>query len=89
MVLTNMAMSNTEKEIAGANIRRLCGEHDVSIRRLAIDLDMNRAYMHDILSGTANATFDVYERIAGYFGVTVRELLTEPRKRREPVGSRR
>ena len=76
--------NDKEKEIAGANIRRLCEEQNISIRQLAKDLEMNRSWLHDIIEGRANVTFDMLARIASYLGTTVRDLLTErKREKRE------
>jgi transcriptional regulator with XRE-family HTH domain len=78
-----MVMTSNERQIAGDNIRRLCERDKLSLSQFAKDIDLDRTWLHDILNGEANATFDTYERIAGYFGITVRELLTEPRRGRE------
>src|SRR5436309_6071783 len=71
--------ANTEKEILGQNVRRLCAEAETSLVQMTRDLEMNRRWFYDILDGRANATFDTLARIADYFGVTVRDLLTEHR----------
>jgi len=85
-----MGITRNERRIAGENIRKLRLEAGLSLTTLAEELEIERTYFHDIENGTANATFEKYERIAARLGVSVRELLTEPpKKRREPAGARR
>jgi transcriptional regulator with XRE-family HTH domain len=81
-----MTITSNERRIAGANIRRLRLDFGLSLTKLAEELEIERTYFHDIENGTANATFEKYERIAAHFGKTVRDLLTErKRERREMV----
>jgi transcriptional regulator with XRE-family HTH domain len=85
-------MTQTERQIAGANIRRRREAEGLSVTKLAAELDIERTYFYDIENGTANVTFEKFERIAEYFRVTVRDLLEPPPrggKRSELAGSRR
>ena len=72
----------------------------MSVNEAARLLGVGRTYWYQIESGTANLALDKLKRIAEMFGVTVRDLLTEPRKRssngntegrkrREPAGTGR
>lgn len=82
-----MVSTVSERRIAGANIRRLREERDLSLTELARALDIERTYFHDIENGTANVTFEKYEWIAAFFKVTVHDL-TRPangRKKRDLV----
>ncbi len=81
--------TSDERAIIGANIRRLRLAAGIALTTLAEELDIERTYFHDIENGTANVTFEKYERIAAYFDVTVRELLKGRRGRgRELAGAR-
>lgn len=76
-----MTISISERKIAGGNIRRLREAAGLSVTDAARELEIERTYFHDIENGSANVTFEKYERIAGRFGVTVRQLLELDRSR--------
>ncbi len=84
-----MATVTSEKLIVGSNIRRLCEERGVSLRKLSIDLKMNRSWLHDIVEGRANTTFDMLSGIAKYLGTNVHDLFTERKPRKSGNGSKR
>jgi|SRR5579883_120680 len=73
-----MTTTLTERKIIGANIRRLREQQLIGQTEAANKCNIERTYWIDIENGTANATFEKYERIARFFKVLVRDLLTAP-----------
>jgi transcriptional regulator with XRE-family HTH domain len=72
-----MTKTLTERKIIGANIRRLREEQNIGQTEAANKCNIERTYWIDIENGTANVTFEKYERIALFLGVSVRDLLEE------------
>jgi len=77
-----MVMTQSERQIAGENIRKLREEAGTTQTEFARDVDIERTYFIDIENGAANVTFEKYERIAAALGVKVRDLLEPSRKRK-------
>lgn len=77
------------KRIIGENVRKLRAASGRSVIDLTESIRMARGYWYEIERGEVNVTIEVLQQIADLFDVTVRDLLTEPRKRKEPAGARR
>lgn len=77
------------KRIIGDNIRTLRMASRRSVIELTDSIGMARGYWYEIERGEVNVTIEVLQQVADLFKVTVRDLLTEPRKPKEPTGARR
>jgi len=78
-----MGTTLSERKIIGANIRRIREERQFSQTAAAKKCGIERTYWIDIENGTANVTFEKYERIAAFLGVAVKDLLAEPPRKRK------
>jgi putative transcriptional regulator len=62
------------------NIRRLAGMFLVEQQRLAREVGISRQSMHAIYTGKSRPSADTAMRIAAAFGITVEDLMAEPRE---------
>jgi transcriptional regulator with XRE-family HTH domain len=76
------------RRVIGSNIRSLRVASGKSVIDLTAAIGMARGYWYEIERGEKNVTIDTLRDIAEIFGVTVRELFTEP-KPRIPAGARK
>jgi transcriptional regulator with XRE-family HTH domain len=63
------------KQLMGARLKRLRQEAGVSLSELARLADADRSYVHDIETGTANPTIEVYAKLLSVCGVDFDEFL--------------
>ena len=91
-----MSMSTRDtKSLIGANIRHLREESGRSIAELCEPQGWSRAFWNDLERGKKTASLQRLEEIARILSralgsdVSVRDLLTERRSRKEPAGARR
>lgn len=59
----------------GMRIRYLRNLRHWSQEDLALEADINKNYLCDLENGRRNPTFNILERIADAFGITLSELL--------------
>lgn len=72
------------KEIIGENVRRLRIASGRSVGELAPMASMARGYWYEVERAVTNPTLETLSGIAITLGVTVRELITEPKKDSAP-----
>lgn len=63
-----------ERSFVGERITQLRMEKNVSENRMSLDLEMGHGYIHNITSGNALPSMEVFFRICDYFGVTPQEF---------------
>jgi transcriptional regulator with XRE-family HTH domain len=86
---TLLRMANTD-EILRTNIQRFRLRSGRTKSDLCRSIGMSRTFWDDIESGNKEPSVSSLDRIAGALGVTVLDLLTEPRKaKRELTGAKR
>lgn len=69
------------RSIVSQNIRQFREASGKTKSELCRSIGMSRAYWDDVEAGRKEATVSTLERMAEALGVTVRDLLTEPRKK--------
>lgn len=67
------------RQILGWNLRLLRVAKGLSQERLALDSGIDRSYVGRVERGSENVTLQRLESFATVLGVTVAELLTEPK----------
>lgn len=72
-----MKMGGARKLLA-RNLRLLRLVRGWSQERLAEEAGLDRSYVSDIERATRNVSVEILERLAGAFGVSLPELLSEP-----------
>jgi len=82
-------MTQSENITIGQNVARLREDAEMSVSEAARQLGVGRTYWYQIETGTANLTLEKLKRIAEMFDVSVRDLFTARKPRKEPVGARR
>lgn len=65
------------KDLIAENVKRLRFQKEYTQENVANDLGMSTHYFRRIEKGTANPTVNILEKIAGEFGVSLRDLLNE------------
>lgn len=76
-------MTQTENVTIAQNVARLREDAEMSVNEAAQQLGVGRTYWYQIESGTANLALDKLRRVAEIFDVSVVDLLTERKPRRE------
>ena len=79
-----MVITLQVRQIVGTNIRTLREKSPKSVEELAAQIGVHRTYWYLLEKGKVNFTIDKLEEVARALGVTVRDLVTE-RKRKEPA----
>jgi transcriptional regulator with XRE-family HTH domain len=77
-----MATQTESRFIIGANMRMFRERADKSVADMCGPLKMSRAFWYDLEKGAKTASVEMLDRIAKALGVSVRDLLAEPKKRR-------
>ena len=70
--ITNM---NEQSKKLGANIKRILVEKDMTQGDICRKLDIDRAYISNVVSGNKNPTLSTITKIAGALDVSIDKLL--------------
>ena len=65
------------KEKLAENIRKICGEKDISVETLALDCDISCRHMGDISRAACNTSVDMLDKISNGTKYRVAELVSE------------
>ena len=60
-----------------ANVKKLCKEYGVTMKKLLEDCGLNRGYVYEIERRDKSPSIETLYVIANYFGVSTDSLLTE------------
>lgn len=66
------------RQLVARNVRRLRVQQDLSQEQLAVDADVERAYVSGLERGLRNSTIVVLERVAKALGVPIAQLFVVP-----------
>ena len=74
-----MSKKKSARQIFGINLRRHREELHLSQEDLAEKADLHRTYIGSVERGERNVSIDNMERLANAVGLTIPDLLAEPR----------
>src|SRR5262245_3750231 len=74
----------TEKQTIAINVKRLREAKQLTVIQAAEQLGVGRQYWYLIEKGEANPTLEKLLHMARILGVTITDLFTEPKKKKEP-----